>query len=291
MTTLLEPVRTVETLPTGRGAASIRSEAPRRTRRRALSMARLALWRSSAIALFLLIWELAPTQILDAQTAVFLPPLHEDLLALWDSVASGQLLTDVQVSLTRSATGFGIATAIAIPLGMFIAWYRPVETFLNPLLEVFRNTSALALLPVFTLLLGIGETSKITVIAYAAFFPVLLNTISGVRTVDPLLVRAARTLGLSNTALFAKVVLPWSVPAIFTGIRMAATYSILVLIAAEMVGAKAGLGYEIVNAQSSFQIPQMYAAIIATSIVGIVVNTAFVRLERRFSRWRVAATD
>ena len=154
---------------------------------------------------------------------------------------------------------------------------------------MFRNTAALALLPVFVLLLGIGETTKISIVAYACFLPVLLNTISGVRTVDPLLVKAARSLGLGSLALFQKVVLPAAVPTIFTGIRMAGTSSILVLVAAEMVGAKAGLGYLIINAQSNFQIPDMYAGIITISVIGLLVNTVLVRLERRFSRWRVAA--
>jgi NitT/TauT family transport system permease protein len=153
---------------------------------------------------------------------------------------------------------------------------------------VIRNTAALALLPVFTLLLGIGETSKISIVAYAAFFPVLLNTIAGVRTVDPLLIRAARSLGLSNFRLFQKVILPSAVPTIFTGIRMAGTSSILVLIAAEMVGAKAGLGYLIVNSQMSFLIPEMYAGILTVSLLGLLVNYLLVAAERHFSRWRTA---
>jgi NitT/TauT family transport system permease protein len=257
--------------------------------RRARILLGRAVWKSSAIVLFLLLWELAPRYLLDGQTRVFLPPLHEDLQALWRSIGNGQLLIDLRASLARSVFGFGIAVAAAIPGGLLIGWYSKVESFLNPLLEVFRNTAALALLPVFTLLLGIGETSKIVIVAYASFFPILLNTVSGVKTVDPLLVRAACTLGLSNWQLFTKVILPSAVPTIFTGIRMAATSSILVLIAAEMVGAKAGLGFEIVNAQSSFQIQDMYAAILATSILGVAVNHGFVRLERYFSRWRTGA--
>lgn len=102
--------------------------------------------------------------------------------------------------------------------------------------------------------------------------------------------RAARTLGLSYLQLFARVVLPSAVPTIFTGVRMAGTASILVLIAVEMVGAKAGLGYLIVNAQSSFQIPQMYAGILTVSVFGLVVNTVLVRLERHFSKWRTTPT-
>ncbi|MEG2578544.1 MAG: ABC transporter permease subunit, partial [Glutamicibacter sp.] len=117
------------------------------------------------------------------------------------------------------------------------------------------------------------------------FFPVLLNTILGARSVDPLLIRAAKTLGLTSYEIFAKVVLPSSVPIIFTGVRMAGTSSVLVLIAAEMIGAKAGLGFLITNSQASFLIPKMYAAILTVAILGFTVNAALVALERHFSRW------
>lgn len=255
--------------------------------RRAAGIGRTGVRRSAAVVAFLLLWELGPQYLLESSRAVFLPPLHVVLEALWDLVRTGQLQEHLTASLTRSAIGFGLAVVVGVTVGIAVAWYGGLRELLTPLLELFRNTAALALLPVFTLLLGIGELSKVSIVAYAAFFPVLLNTVAGVRTVDPLLVRAARTLGLSNLQLFAKVVLPSAVPTIFTGIRMAGTASILVLIAAEMVGAKAGLGYLIVNAQSSFQIPQMYAGILTVSVFGLVVNTALVRLERRFSRWRV----
>jgi NitT/TauT family transport system permease protein len=244
--------------------------------------------RSAAIVLFLLLWEYGAQYLLDPARRVFLPPLHEVLQAGWGLVQSGQLQQHVTASLTRSVIGFSLALVAGIVLGLVVAWYDGLREFLTPLLELFRNTAALALLPVFILLLGIGETSKISIVAYASFFPVLLNTIAGVRTVDPLLVRAARSLGLNSLQLFQKVVLPSAVPTIFTGIRMAGTASILVLIAAEMVGAKAGLGYLIVNAQSSFQIPDMYAGILTVSLFGLLVNSVLVRLEKYFSRWRVA---
>ncbi|MCT1619174.1 ABC transporter permease [Janibacter hoylei] len=259
--------------------------APTRTRR-ALGALRTGARRSAAVVLFLLLWEYGTQYLLEPTRRVFLPPLHVVLEALWDLVRTGQLQEHLQASLTRSVIGFGLAVVAGVVLGIAVAWYEGLREFLTPLLELFRNTAALALLPVFTLLLGIGELSKVSIVAFAAFFPVLLNTVAGVRTVDPLLVRAARTLGLSNLQLFVRVVLPSAVPTIFTGVRMAGTASILVLIAAEMVGAKAGLGYLIVNAQSSFQIPQMYAGILTVSIFGLVVNTALVRLERHFSGWR-----
>ena len=248
-----------------------------------------AVGKSAGILGFLVLWELGPRYLASEQIQVFLPPLHEDLRALWQLIREGQLQAHLSASLTRSVIGFGIAVVTAIPLGLLIAWYRRVERPLNPLLELFRNTAALALLPVFTLLLGIGEITKISIVAYASFFPILLNVIAGVKNVDPLLVRAARTLGLSSREMFTKVILPSAVPTIFTGIRMAGTASILVLIAAEMVGAKAGLGYLIINAQSSFQITDMYAGILTTAIVGVTVNYGLVRLERHFSRWRTGA--
>jgi NitT/TauT family transport system permease protein len=263
--------------------------APSNARRAVARAARVAgrvVWKSAAILLFLLFWEFGPNLLLDKGTRVFLPPLHEDLQAGWHLLQTGELQADLHASIVRAGIGFAVALAIAIPLGILIAWYRHLASFLTPLLELFRNTAALALLPVFVLLLGIGETSKITIVGYAAFFPILLNTIAGVRTVDPLLVRAARSLGLSSTRLFIKVVLPSAVPTIFTGIRMAGSASILVLIAAEMVGAKAGLGFLVVNAQNSFLIPDMYAGILATAILGAVVNFLLVLLERHFSRWR-----
>ncbi|MFK4298530.1 NitT/TauT family transport system permease protein [Arthrobacter sp. GAS37] len=246
------------------------------------------LWKAAGIIAFLALWELGPTYLASPSTRVFLPPLHEVLAAWGKLFESGSIQGHLAASLTRSVSGFGAALVAGVSLGLLIAWYGRLNSVLNPLLELFRNTAALALLPVFTLLLGIGEESKISIVAYAAFFPVLLNTIAGVKTVDPLLIRAAKSLGLSSLALFRKVILPSAVPTIFTGIRMAGTASILVLIAAEMVGAKAGLGYLIVNAQSSFLIPDMYAGILTVSLLGLTVNFLLVALERHFSRWRTA---
>ncbi|MFE9788740.1 ABC transporter permease [Nocardia salmonicida] len=242
-----------------------------------------------AFALLLGVWELAPRFGLVDE--VFLPPFSTVVQAFFELAGNGQLAEHTSASLTRSVTGFSFALVIAVPVGIAIAWYKPVSDFLNPVLELFRNTAALALLPVFVLILGIGETSKIALIGYATFFPILLNTITGVRTVDPLLVKSAVSLGFSPLRLFQKVILPAAIPSIFTGIRMAAAGSILVLIAAEMIGARAGLGYLITAAQQNFQIPQMYAGIVAISLIGLGFNFALVALERRLSRWRTSPTN
>lgn len=243
--------------------------------------------KSLAIVVLLLLWEIAPRAGLVDRT--FLPPFSEVADAWWGLAADGQLADNARASLARSFSGFGIAVAVAVPLGLLIGWYRPIADLLGPLLEVFRNTAALALLPVFVLLLGIGETSKISIVVYSCTWPILLNTISAVRHVDPTLLKLAKSMDLSAPRLFQKVILPASVPVMFTGIRLAGAVSILVLVAAEMIGAKAGLGYLINASQYNFAIPQMYAGIITISAIGVAFNQFLVTVERRLSSWRVPA--
>jgi len=255
--------------------------------RRLLRGAGAVATRVVAVAALAAVWEVFPR--LGLVDATFLPPLSDVLVAWWQLVQSGELIDHARASLGRSLAGFGLAVAAAIPLGLLIGWYQPAARLLSPLLEVFRNTAALALLPVFVLILGLGETSKVAIICYACSWPILLNTVSGVRTVDPLLIKSARSLGLGPLRLFQKVVLPAAVPTIFTGIRLAGAYSILILIAAEMVGAKAGLGYLINYAQYNFAVPDMYAGIITISAIGLVVNQILIVTERRFSTWRTTS--
>ncbi|MET8306919.1 MULTISPECIES: ABC transporter permease [unclassified Micromonospora] len=283
MVDIAERPTRLEAPPAVPGAAA--DPAPPGLAGRLLGAGGRVLHRTVAIAALAAIWEGAPR--LGLVDRVFLPPLSEVLVAWWELLRSGQLAEHVGASLTRSLAGLGLAVLTAIPLGLLIGWYRPLAELLSPLLEVFRNTAALALLPVFVLILGLGETSKIALVLYACSWPILLNTIAGVKGVDPLLIRSARSMGLNHLRLFQKVILPAAVPTIFTGIRLAGAYSILVLVAAEMVGAKAGLGYLINYAQYNFAIPDMYSGIITISAIGLVVNQLLVALERRFSTWRV----
>ncbi|HCT13839.1 MAG TPA: ABC transporter permease [Corynebacterium nuruki] len=240
--------------------------------------------RAVVVVIFLAIWEIAPRN--DWVNPIFLPPLSEVLQAGWTLTTDGTLADHLGASLSRSVTGFAIAAAAGILLGLLIGWYRFLADLLTPILEIFRNTAALALLPVVTLLLGIGEVAKISLVVYAALFPVLLNTLTGVRTVDPLLIRSARSLDLRPYQIFAKVVLPSAVPSIFTGLRMGAAASILVLVAAEMIGAKSGLGYLIQASQLNFRIADMYVGIIAIAALGLIANYGLLALQRRLSRWR-----
>jgi NitT/TauT family transport system permease protein len=242
--------------------------------------------RSIAIVAFLAFWELAPR--LGLAEPAFLPPLSEVLRTGVELVKNGQLINHVQASLSRSLFGFGLAILYAVPLGLAIGWYRPFSSVVSPLLEAFRNTAALALLPVFILILGIGEASKIALVVYSCSFPILLNTIAGVKGVDPLLIKSARTMGLSPFRLFHKVILPAAMPTVFVGIRLAGAYSLLVLVAAEMIGAKAGLGYLIIYAQYNFQIPNMYVGILSLTLIGLGFNQILQQIEKYFTRWKPA---
>ena len=241
--------------------------------------------QTAVIILLLVFWEVAPRVGLVDFT--FFPPFSKVVEGWWGLVISGDLYAHFQASILRSLIGFGLAILVGIPLGLIIGWYPLANELLNPVLELFRNTAALAILPVFILLLGIGETSKISIVLFACVFPILLNTINAVRNVDPLFIKSAKSMGLSSAKLFYKVILPASIPTIFTGIRMAGSASILVLIAAEMVGAKEGLGYLISYTQMNFQIPQMYAGIITISVLGLILNYILVSIERKFSRWKI----
>lgn len=243
--------------------------------------------KTIAVLVLLGLWEIAPR--VGLVDPVFLPPFHDVVRALIDLAVNGQLASNIEASLIRSLCGFALALVVAVPLGLLIGWYKPVSDVLTPLLQVFLNTAALALLPVFVLILGIGETSKIAIVFYACTWPILLNTITAVRNVDPTLLKLARSLDLSPVRLFARVVLPASVPTIFTGIRLAGASAIVVVIAAELVGAKAGLGYLINASQYNFAIPQMYAGIVTISVIGVLFNQLLVIVERRFTSWRTGS--
>ncbi|KAA3512325.1 ABC transporter permease [Agrobacterium rosae] len=216
--------------------------------------------------------------------AVF-PPLDAIIGALWKGISSGALIDDIGISLQRAGIAFAAAVIIGIPLGLFMGQVAAVERALDPLLQFFRQTSALALYPVFILLLGLGEASKVFVIFWATLFPILLSTIGGVKEVDGKLIEMARTYGAGPLTIFRRVVLPASVPAIFVGLRLSATTALLLLIAAEMIGANKGIGFQVMNAQYNFQIPLMFAAILLLALLGLAANAVLVLLQRKLCRW------
>ncbi|MDR1741985.1 MAG: ABC transporter permease [Synergistaceae bacterium] len=243
--------------------------------------------RIAAVIIFFGIWEALPR--LGVVDAFFLPPLSVVLDSIWQMALDGELARHLAASLKRALSGFAIGFSVAVMFGLLIGWFRPVENFLDPLLQMLRQTSALALFPVFILFFGIGETAKIAIIYWGVQWPILLNTTAGVKNVDPLLIKAARSMAASDLVIFFRVVLPSSLPYIFTGARLSATSAILLLIAAEMVGAKAGLGFLVFDAQQKFEIPRMYSGILLMSALGFTANYLLMHMERRYSAWKHSA--
>ncbi|GEM15776.1 ABC transporter permease [Gluconobacter oxydans] len=270
--------------------ADVAVSPPAETRSVTFPLRPIARWGVSAfrksIALVLLaaLWEIAPRAGL--VDPLFLPPLSKVLQAVWTGFASGQLGVHVLASLLRAIPGLALAIVFGVPLGLLLGVSPRLHQVFDPVLELFRNTSALALLPVFTLLLGIGESSKIIMVFYAAVWPILLGTITGLRGVDPLWIKAGRSMGLNRFDLFRKIVLPGAIPSVFTGVRLAAAAALLVLVAAEMVGSRAGLGYLINASELDFDIPGMYAAILVLSVIGSLTNSVLVSVEKRLLRWK-----
>ncbi len=237
---------------------------------------------------FLLLWELVPRAGIVSEA--YLSPPSQILPAIWQMAQSGELLKHVGASLQRSLWGLLLAIGLGVALGLLMGWFSRLEAIVDPILQLFRQTSAFALFPVFILFLGIGELSKVAIIFWASFWPVLLSTISGVKQVDQLLINSARSMGASRLFVFGKVVLPAASPSIFTGIRLAGTYCITALVAAEMIGAHSGLGFLTLNSQEVFQIPAMYAGILLLALLGLALNFILARIERRLTRWRRGLT-
>jgi NitT/TauT family transport system permease protein len=247
--------------------------------------ARKVLMVSGAIIIFLLLWEVLPR--IGVVDAVFLPPFSDVLSELIQLFVTGEVWDNLFISLMRAGIAFAAAIVVGISLGLLMGWYRLFETFIDPLLQMFRQIPTLALYPVFILLLGIGETSKIAIIFKGALWPILLATISGVQNVDSTLIKSARSMGVTKDKdIFWKVVLPSAVPEITVGIRLAATTCVVVLVAAEMIGAKSGLGFMIVNSEYTFQIPKMYAYIIVITVLGLTLNYVLVAIERKLFAWK-----
>jgi NitT/TauT family transport system permease protein len=236
------------------------------------------------VLLFFAVWEALPR--LGIIDPLFLPAFSTTIHTLFDLAMSGKLLLHVLVSLQRAAAGFGLALLLAVPLGFLMGWYNKFERYTDLLVQGLRNVSTFALLPIFLLLLGLGESSKIAIIFYGASWQLLMNTISGVKSVDPIYIKAAKSMGVSDWDLFKKVILPASIPSIIIGARLGAKIALMVVIAAEMIGAKSGLGFFIQNAQFNFLVPEMYAGILTLALLGLVVNYLLVWFEKKTTSWK-----
>jgi NitT/TauT family transport system permease protein len=191
-------------------------------------------------------------------------------------------------SLARVFAGFGLAVVLAVPLGIFMGYSAAVETVVDPLVEVLRPIPPLAWLPLAVIWFGIGLGSATFIIFMGAFFPIVLNTILGVKSVDARLVEAARTLGARDRTILGKVLVPGSLPSIFTGLRIGMGIAWMTVIAAEIVGASNGygLGYMIMTARDVARTDYVVAGIVVIGLVGFAIDRVIKLVEKRLLRWR-----
>jgi sulfonate transport system permease protein len=234
----------------------------------------------------LLVWQLAAstgflsTRILPAPTDV--------LVAGWRMTLSGELLRNMGVSFGRAIVGFAIGGAIGFGFGLANGLSQLSDKVFDSTLQMVRNVPHLALIPLVILWFGIDETAKIFLVALGVFFPIYINTLHGIRTVDPQLIEMGRTYGMSTSALFWRVILPGALPSIFVGLRYALGIMWLTLIVAETIAASSGIGYMAMQAREFLLVDVVVLSILIYALLGKLADSAARLLERLCLSWHPA---
>jgi ABC-type nitrate/sulfonate/bicarbonate transport system permease component len=252
------------------------------------------LWESrwlgvAFIVALLVLWEIAAAS--GVMPAMSFPRMSAILVTWWDLIISGELVGELVPSLWRMFAGYFVGVALGVLVGLLMGYVRFFYTLLEPITEVLRPIPSPAYLPIVILFLGIDDEMKIFMIAFASFFPVLLNTYSGVRSVDPVPVQTARTFGVSGWKLLWQIVLPASSPYIFTGMRVSLAVALIVMVISEMVAASSGIGYFILSAQRGFKIREMFAGVLTLAALGYILNRLFLMIENRVLAWHYGYTQ
>jgi ABC-type nitrate/sulfonate/bicarbonate transport system permease component len=262
-------VRPVVSLPPAPGAGAV-------------ALSRLS--RLTVPVALLLIWQAVSTFVLDDTTRTLLPPPTAVAKAAWDLIVSGELLHHLRDSLRREFIAFAWALC-AIPVGVAMGWWKRVHDQLDPLVEMLRPIPPLAWIPLSILWFGVGDTQNQFIIFLGIFFPILLNTIAGVRSVEPNLVRAARCLGGGEGAVLRRVVLRAALPQIVTGVRVGLGFGWMALVAAELVGANSGLGFLINDARTLLRTDIVIVGMITIGVVGLLLDLLIREITRRSMPW------
>ena len=236
-----------------------------------------------AIAFILAWWFITWLKLIDP---VLLPSPQASAKAIWDGFVGGNLMKDFLITIRRTLLAFAIAVAVCVPLrlmlGSSVRLYRSLEF----VIDFFRSTPASALFPLFLVILGVGESTKIAVAAFGAGLLILFNTAYGVMNARKTRQAAARVMGASPMRVMMGVTLLESLPQTFVGMRSGVSFSLVIVIVAEMfIGSTDGLGQRVINAQMIFNMPEMYATIFGAGVLGYGLNLIFIVIERRFIHW------
>jgi len=229
----------------------------------------------------------APSQVL-LRWIDYLKPLEQYDPANMSYLAwffSGELPHDALASIIRVVGGFGIGAGLALPLGLLMGGSTRFYQLMNPLVQLLRPIPPIAYIPLAILWFGLGNPPAFFLISLGAFFPVLMNTISGVRTVDEIYIRAARNLGASGATLFLRIILPAATPHILTGLRVGIGVAFIVVIVAEMIAVNNGLGFRILEAREFMWSDKIIAGMITIGLLGLAIDTGMDRINRYLLRW------
>ncbi|XWN31785.1 MAG: ABC transporter permease [Devosia sp.] len=217
---------------------------------------------------------------------IALPAPSEALAAFGDLVETGMLWRHLEASLSRLVIGWTLGTVIGVLVGLAIALSSLARAGLSPLVSAIFPIPKIALLPLFIVWFGIGEGSKVATILFGTFFPTVIATYGGVDNVDRNLIRMGQSFGLSWLSIVRKIILPGALPSILSGARISVSIAIVLLVAAEMIGAEYGLGAYILMAGSLFALDQLIAGVAMLSVIGLIIAWAIGRAERHLLDWR-----
>jgi ABC-type nitrate/sulfonate/bicarbonate transport system permease component len=240
--------------------------------------------RVLALVGLLVLWEVVAR--IGWVPVLFLPSPLGVIVEGWDMLLSGELVGHLAASLKRLLLGFGVGGGLGVIVGIAVGFFAVAEAVGTPLIAATFPVPKIALLPLLILWLGLGEPSKVAVIALGVFFPMAINTYTGVRQADPLLVRAAVSFGARRWSVIRKVILPSALPMIFAGLRLGAGTALLLLVAAEMIAVESGIGFLVLHAGNIMATTKLMVGIVVLSLLGVFSHWGLNRLERLAVPWR-----
>lgn len=254
-----------------------------RTKRRRERVERMFYFLAS-FGILCVVWEL--TRAIGIIDPMLFPSIKAVLKACVVGLGNGTLQTHMYASFMRVLVSFAIGIVLAVIFGFLVGWFRVVRMFLDPLINFFRALPPIALIPLMIIFFGIGETSKIVVLSYAAFFPAMVVIYQALVGLDPLYIRAGKTLGATNLEIFRKIILPQLVPHIITACRVSLGVCWATLVAAELIAAQKGIGAMMVDAQNFFQMPPLVLGILIIGAISLMMDSAVKAIERKATSWQ-----
>ncbi len=236
------------------------------------------------IVLFLLAWEILPRIVPNINILMF-PPPSSVVDALVPLLVSGELASNIFISLQRALAGFALATVLGITAGLLTARIRVLQHITDPVLQGFRSVPVIALVPLSLIWFGIGEGSKIALITWGAFFPIWIASFIGVRDVHAVYLRSAASLGAGPVQTMIYVILPSALPLILAGLRQALAIALIVLVAAEIAGARGGIAYMVAISHQLFRVDIMFIGLAVLGGLGFLLDRIFVAASRKLFPW------